>query len=278
MPPKSVRCPINSSGLFAFLFAVLLFPAPALAEDVVTIKTRPGVTLKFILRGARAGNLPIAILFAGGGGDINLDNWDGSGNPAGNFLVRTRKHWVKHDLLVAVPDAPSDQKSGMFRWRTSKDHTTDIRALIKHLRKYTSGPAFLIGTSRGTISAAGIAGNMAPNKLGGIVLTATVTRYNAGGDKDRLESANLANIKVPVLFAHHKDDACDVTRFEDLPALAKKITRAPKVAIRGYSGDGGKSYRGSECASKTAHGFRGIEKQVVRETAEWIHEIAGTPR
>jgi hypothetical protein len=105
-----------------FLAAALSLHAPALpapamaaaAEEVVEIKTRPGVTLKFILRGPRAGNPPIAILFAGGQGVIDLDNWVGSGN----FLVRTRKHWVKHDLLVAVPDAPSDMQGGMALWRT----------------------------------------------------------------------------------------------------------------------------------------------------------------
>ena len=84
----------------------------AAKERVVEIPTRPGVTVKFILRGKSQGNPPIAILFAGGNGVIKLNDWDGSGNPTGNFLVRTRKHWVKHNLLVAVPDAPSDKIDG----------------------------------------------------------------------------------------------------------------------------------------------------------------------
>ena len=261
-------------GLLALALSILA-PA-ATAEEVVEIKTRPGVTVKFILRGPRAGNPPIAILFAGGQGVIDLDNWDGSGNPTGNFLVRTRKHWVKHDLLVAVPDAPSDMQGGMALWRTSADHAADIRAVIAALRRHSSGPVFLVGTSRGTISAAGIAAHLAPGELGGIVLTATVTRYNRARDKDRVQSVKLEKIRVPVLLAHHQDDACYATLVEDLPALAKEFTGAPRVEIKVYRGGG--NYRGSECGARAAHGFRGIEKRVVRELAAWIHTIAGAGR
>lgn len=264
------------AGLLALALSILAPVPAASAEEVVEIKTRPGVTVKFILRGARAGNPPIAILFAGGQGVIDLDNWDGSGNPTGNFLVRTRKHWVKHNLLVAVPDAPSDMQGGMALWRTSADHAADIRAVIAALRRHSSGPVFLIGTSRGTISAAGIAAHLAPGELGGIVLTATVTRYNRGRNKDRVQSVKLEKIRVPVLLAHHQDDACYVTLVEDLPALAKEFTGAPRVEIKVYRGGG--NYRGSECGARAAHGFRGIEKRVVRELAAWIHTIAGTGR
>jgi len=263
-------------GLLAAALSILA-PAPAAhAEEVVEIKTRPGVTVKFLLRGPRAGNPPIAILLAGGEGVIDLDNWDGSGNPVGNFLVRTRKHWVKHDLLVAVPDAPSDMQGGMALWRTSTDHAADIRAVIAALRRISTGPVFLVGTSRGTISAAGIAAHLAAGELGGIVLTATVTRYNRGRDKDRVQSVKLEKIRVPVLFAHHRDDPCDVTVFEDLAALAKLFVSAPRVEIKGYRGGG--NYRGSGCGSRTAHGFRGIEKRVVTDIAAWIHAVAGGGR
>jgi pimeloyl-ACP methyl ester carboxylesterase len=263
-----------------FVFGIVATPitgASAADERVIEIPTRPGVTLKFILRGKTRDNPPIAILFAGGGGVLNLHEWNGSGNPSGNFLVRTRKHWVKHDLLVAVPDAPSDMLSdGMFLWRTSVEHAADIDALIKYLRRYSKGPVFLIGTSRGTISTAGIAARLAPEKLGGIVLTASVTRYNRGRDKDRVQTAKLTNIRVPVLFVHHKEDDCDVTRFGDLAALAKRFTHAPRVEIKGHTGGG--NYRGSECGARTAHGFRGIEKRVVKEIAAWIHAAPATRR
>ncbi|MEE8084131.1 MAG: hypothetical protein V3T46_02810, partial [Alphaproteobacteria bacterium] len=103
-----------------------------------------------------------------------------------------------------------------------------------------------------------------------------VTRYNRGRNKDRVQSVKLEKIRVPVLLAHHQDDACYVTLVEDLPALAKEFTGAPRVEIKVYRGGG--NYRGSECGARAAHGFRGIEKRVVRELAAWIHTIAGTGR
>ncbi len=258
--------------LVAALAARVAAPARA-AERVVEIPTRPGVTVKFILSDPRDSNAPIVLLFAGGHGIIGLDHWNRKGNPTANFLVRTRKHWVRHGLLVAVPDAPSDRQSdGLTLWRTSRDHAADIRVVIRHLRRYSTGPAFLVGTSRGTISAAGAAANMAPGELGGIILTASVTRYNRGRDKDRVQSARIGNIRIPVLFAHHEDDACDVTAPEDLPDLAKEFANAPSVEIKTYTGGGG--YRDSECGNRTAHGFRGIEKRVVRDIAAWIKRIA----
>lgn len=256
--------------------AAIPIAAAAGPDEVIEIPTRPGVTVKFVLRGDRSGNPPIAILFSGGDGIIDLDSWDGRGNPAGNFLVRTRKHWVKPRLLVAVPDAPSDRKggNGLINRRDSAGHAADIRAVIAHMRKYTQGPVFLIGTSRGTLSAAGLATHLGPGEIAGIVLTATVTRHNRGGDKSTIQDIALGKVRVPVLFVHQKDDACDVTVFEDLPAIAKRFTGAPSVEIRGY--DPGSGYRGSVCGSRSAHGFRGNEKQVVKETAAWIHRVAGT--
>jgi pimeloyl-ACP methyl ester carboxylesterase len=261
--------------VLGFAFGLLTAGASATiaaTEQVVEIPTRPGVTVKFILRGEARGNPPIAILFAGGGGIIRLNSWDGIGNPVRNFLVRTRKHWVKHDLLVAVPDAPSDKiEDGMFEWRTTTEHAVDIDAIIEYLRRYSKGPVFLVGTSRGTISAAGVAARLNPERVAGIVLTSTVTKYNRGGNKDRVQTANLLNIRVPVLLAHHRDDGCYVTPFEDIPALAKEFASSPTVGIKAYSDRG--NYRGGACGSQGAHGFRGIEKRVVRDIAEWIHGV-----
>lgn len=271
MNSLALRLNLAASMLAASVGILAPFTA-AKAEEVVKITTRPGVTVKFILRGETAGNPPIAILFSGGSGVIGLDGWDGSGNPTRNFLVRTRRHWAGHNLLVAVPDAPSDRQGGMAMWRTSAEHAADIRAVITYLRRHSTGPVFLVGTSRGTISAAAIAARMPPGELAGIVLTSTVTRYNRARDKDRVQSAKLENIRVPVLLAHHEDDSCYVTVFEDLPALAKEFVNAPKVEIKGYKGGG--PYRGRECGALAAHGYRGIERRVVRDLADWIHAVA----
>lgn len=265
--------------VFSLTFAAVLSAAPTLAaETVETIATRPGVTMKTIVRSEAGANSPIVILFMGGNGLVKLDGWDGSGNPVGNFLVRTRKHFVRNGLLAAVPDAPSDhQHDGLTLWRTSKEHAADVAALIAHLRLKSKGPVFLVGTSRGTISAAGVAAILPPGVISGVVLTSSVTRYPRKSGKQRVEDAKLDNIRVPVLFVHHKNDLCDVCVPEDIPDLARKFTAASSVKIT--MTEGGGNYRGSECGARSAHGFRGIEPEVVDQIAAWIKTVAagGTP-
>ncbi len=111
--------------------------------------------------------------------------------------------------------------------------------VIRRLRRFTQGPVFLIGTSRGSISAAGVAAKARAGEFGGIVLTSSVTRLNNRGDKDHVFKARLDNIRVPVLIAGHKDDGCYVTPFEDSPRLKRALTAAPSVEIKGHSGGGG---------------------------------------
>lgn len=258
------------------LFAALLAAAvatPAYAEKVDTIATRPGVTVKAIVRGDATGNPPVVILFMGGNGVVHLDDWNGHGNPVNNFLVRTRKHFARNGLLAVVPDAPSDhQGDGLTEWRTSADHAADVAALIRHMRAYSKGPVFLVGTSRGTISAAGVAAQLPAGTIAGIVLTSSVTRYPRGGGKQRVADAKLEDIRVPVLFVHHKEDACDVCVPEDIPDLARKFVHTPSVKIEMVEGGG--NYRGSECGALSAHGYRGIERRVVDDIAAWIKTVA----
>ncbi len=278
------------TNILRLLCAVLLCglvsaPAPARAqntgEKVVTIPTREDVTVPFILLGPRAGNPPAVILFAGGDGVLDLAAWNRKGDPTRNFLVRSRKLFAGHGFLVAVPDAPSDlirsddgTVEGLVGSRISEEHARDIRVVIRYLRRFTQGPVFLVGTSRGTQSAVGIAAQARAGELVGIVLTAAVTGKSRAGRGD-VYDAKLENIRVPVLLVSHVDDECYVTPFEDLPELKSKLTAAPIVEIKGFRGGGG--YRGRECGPLHAHGFRGIEAQVVDFIAAWIKRQAAKP-
>ena len=156
--------------LLGALVVVELLPR-ASRERVAEIPTRPGVTVKFIEITGAPRTAPKVILFGGARGKIGLDGWDGSGTPSGNFLVRARQLFAAHGFHVTVPDAPSDRKDlriGLVRWRRSAAHAQDIAAIINHMRKRGAGPVFLVGTSRGTNSAAGAAARFAKGTLAGI--------------------------------------------------------------------------------------------------------------
>lgn len=202
------------------------------------------------------------------------------GDPTENFLVRSRKLFAAQGFLVAVPDAPSDligSYDGLLGFRLVEEHAQDIRGVVRYLRRFTQGPVFLVGTSRGSISAVGVAAKARAGEFGGIVLTSSVTRLNDRGDRDHVFMARLENIGAPVLIASHKEDACYATPFEDSPRLKRALSAAPSVEIKGYSGGG--PYRGRECGSRHAHGFPGIEAQVVGDIAAWIkRQAASAPK
>ena len=64
------------------------------------------------------------------------------------------------------------------------------------------------------------------------MLTSSITRYAKGGSgKQRVDDTKPENIRVPVLFVHHKEDSCYVTVAEDIPDLAKKFVNSPSVKI-----------------------------------------------
>lgn len=66
-----------------------------------------------------------------------------------------------------------------------------------------------------------------------MALTSTV------GTVSRFSSPTLANIRVPVLVVHHRDDACFHSPFADAAALVRRMAGNPQVdfvEVRGGSG------------------------------------------
>lgn len=108
------------------------------------------------LEGAKAFKHGIA-LFPGYPGIIRLR--DENGAPGfemrGNFLVRSRRHWLDHETLVVVVDAPSDQW-GWFtqQFREVPRYGADVAALLNAIgRQYSVENWTFVGTSEGAVSA-----------------------------------------------------------------------------------------------------------------------------
>jgi predicted alpha/beta-hydrolase family hydrolase len=251
---------------------VLLFGAATghAADDTRTIPTRPGVTQAFLL--VRPDGAPTAsvVLFAGGNGLLELGS--GKLGLAGNFLVRNRGRFAGQGLLVAVVDTPSDHPSGLDGFRTSAAHAEDVRAVIAALRQEAAVPVWLIGTSMGTVSAANGAARLTAGGPDGLVLTSTVTRVG----RERPESVGdvrLDEIRVPALVVHHKNDACKSTPYADTPFLLRDLKHAPKRELLAF--DGGDSPQSGPCEARAAHGYIGLDAEVVTAIVTWIK---ATPR
>ena len=239
-------------------------------EQLVTLETRAGVTQKFILITPQK---PVAavILFAGGKGNLDLSG--ASDRPVlgwgkNNFLVRTRDDFAAHGFAVAVVDAPSDRKErvGMRGgFRNSAKHVTDIDAVTAYLKKTVRVPVWLIGTSRGTESAAYVAIH-AKEKIAGVVLTSSMTEDNSDGRP--VTGLPLDRIRVPALVVAHEDDECRVTPPGGAEWIAENLVNASTVEVKIFSG--GDSPRFRACGALSAHGFLGIEGKVVAAIAGFI--------
>jgi pimeloyl-ACP methyl ester carboxylesterase len=267
-------------GAYAAAGALMIgLVAPALGQEVsgqtvIDFETRPGVTTRYLTL-APAQPRAAVLLFTGGQGVANIPDRPGPGwARQGAFVVRARALFRDHGLFVAVIDAPSDHRDGLGPFRNTAEHAQDVASVIADIRKRTNGlPVWLIGTSRGTLSAANAATRLEPPQAAdGLVLTSTVTRpagrQSGPGGTLNVFDMSLSRIRIPTLIVHHRSDGCRVTPAADVGALREKLTGAPRTEVMMFSG--GDPPRSDACEALSEHGFLGIEAQVVEAIAAWI--------
>ena len=251
----------------ATLIAVclLLASAPASARaqspQVVDLPTRPGTTQRILVIKPEKPKAAV-VLFAGGDGNIGIQP-DGRISRGGNFLVRSRDLFAGLELLTIVIDSPSDHSTVP---RETADHVADIKAVIAWSRQQAPVAVWLVGTSRGTQSAAYVATQL-PTAAGGpdgIVLTATMLNDRRG---TAVPDMALDRLRIPVLVAHHRHDACRYCLFNDMPLLMDRLTTPPRRELLVF--EGGNDV-GDPCQARAYHGFNGIEREVVGRIAAWI--------
>jgi len=242
------------------VLSLLVPSAHASDEEFRIISTRPGVTQPFLLIRPTGQAVASVILFAGGEGHLGLSS-QGISQGANNFLVRNRQRFAGEGFLVAVVDSASDDCL-----RTSADHAEDIKHVISELKKIVDVPVWLIGTSRGTISAANVAARLKEGGPDGLVLTSTVTKQSKR-NFETVGSVRLEDIRVPTLLVHHKNDDCPVTPYGGAVALRRSLKQVSKIDLLTFTG--GNSL-GDPCQAMSHHGFLGLDAEVVSAIASWI--------
>jgi predicted esterase len=248
------------------LLAALAYPCFA-AEDLFTLPTRSGVTLSYLLDQDKAATPKVVVIsFVGGLGAIGLERRAQKGpvkfGPTANFLVRIKEQMTDADIADVIVDSPSDQLPGGMSdtFRLGQDHATDIRALIGDLkRRFPAAKIFLLGTSRGTISAAALGASL-DELVQGVVLTSTVT--NADRTGTGLSGFDFASIKVPVLLVHHRDDGCRSSPYSGAERLAKRF---PLVSV-----SGGDPPQSEPCEAMSQHGYLGREAPTAQAIRNWL--------
>ena len=254
------------------LSLILLLAYPMLSqadftESVEVVMVRPGVTQPYLLLTPEN---PVAtvVLFAGYGGYLDITR-DGIQQPSQNFLVRTRELFAEKNFITVVVDVPSDFSGvdGILGWRATKTHAQDLQKIIAKLRKAADIPIWLIGTSRGTISAANAAARLQTNGADGLVLTASVVEPG-GNNSGYLGDVELEKIRIPTLIIHHDEDDCSVCDFYAAKRLPAELKNVPRVEFIAFSG--GKRPESGACDPLSEHGFFGLEEEVINAISSWI--------
>ncbi len=248
-------------GLLAACVAVQALPARAeVTEQMVSLKSDSGAVLPYLLSTDAAQPADaVAVLFTGGQGRVGLLD-KGIPQPGANFLVRSRSLFVNQGVATAVLDAPSDLRGMNDRFRMSAGHAHDVGTVVADLRRRLPGlRVYLVGTSRGTVSAAYAAAALG-KAVDGVVLTSSV--FNAGPGGPGLSGFDYASLQAPLLLMHHADDACPVTPHHEAERLA--------LRYRLVTVHGGLPAQSEPCEAFSAHGYLGVEEEAVTAIVGWM--------
>ena len=179
---------------------------------------------------------------------------------------------------TALVDAPSDYhgEDGLGGFRIATQHAEDIGKVIADLRARTQGAVWLVGTSRGSISAvnaaAKLAGSVAPD---GVVLTSALMSGDGAARKrwvaQTVFDLPLEDIRLPLLVVGHAADKC-IRSPADL--MGKIVGRTQGVREQVVTVVDGSGYPGppsiQACEGRAPHGFVDQEAEVAAGIARFI--------
>jgi len=267
----SVMYFIRESHLCSSVFicgSIAFSPVTAHAADrLVNIETRPGVKLGYFWM-ERPDATATLVLLTGGKGSIGMQN----GAPTSeNFLVRNRERFAAAKFNVAVVGRPSDQQDLTLAYRTSPDHMADLRAVVDKVKAEGGKPVWLVGTSRGTTSAAAAALALG-TRIAGVVLTASITDASLPG---AIQNMPLGELRVPVLVMHHRRDECKSTPPGPVQSLMDTLAKVP--ARRIVMPTAGGPVSGDPCEPRHWHGFAGMDQAAVEEIVDFVRNPRPDP-
>jgi len=240
-------------------------------EQVVTLETRSGQSIRVLVQRPPGPALGSVILVAGGHGNLEISPDGRLGWGAPNQLVRTRALYAAAGFVAAVPDIASEFKrpgGADEGYRSSEGHARDLGGVVAYLR-LQAPPVWLIGTSRGAMSVANAAARLSgPQRPDGIVITSGLLMSTRGQSPSAQSTVRgLDRIAVPTLLLNHELDQCRFSPASDAPAFRKLLTGAPRVDVKTLSGG---ISEGPPCESWAYHGFNGLDQDVVTLVTAWL--------
>lgn len=252
--------------------------------EVVSVEAHDRSTLRYAFvppsgaQALQAGGPVTLLLLAGGAGHLDLDAQGCARKLKGNSLVRSIPVFTEAGFGTALVDAPSDfhGEDGLGGFRTDARHAQDIGQVIAGLRTRTRGTVWVVGTSRGAISAANAAARLAgPAAPDGLVLTSALMAGQAGAKKAWVAQSvfdlPLEDITLPVLVVGHAADTC----VRSPPNLMDRIvarTRGPRQQLVTVTGGPARPAPVGldACEGRSPHGFVEQEAEVAAGIARFV--------
>ncbi|MES2048086.1 MAG: hypothetical protein V4447_06785 [Pseudomonadota bacterium] len=246
--------------------------------ELITITTHDASTTRYAYHAASppdSASAPITLLLlAGGSGYIDLDEQACPRALKGNSLIRMMPIFSALGFATALVDAPSDYHGvdGLGGYRIKPLHAQDLGKLITDLRVRTQGAVWLVGTSRGTISAVNAASRLTGSAAAdGVVLTSALM---SGQSNARISwvaqsvfDLPLEEIHAPLLVIGHEKDGCPRSPSTLMGKILaqSKSARQKMLTVTGGPGD-----QGSACEGYSAHGYITQEEEVASVIARFI--------
>lgn len=254
---------VSMIAVISFLFAPFAF-----ADEVITLKTRPGVSQSLLLWEPHASNPEtVILLIPGGSGNIGLSLKDGQATAERPHLfLGQREVLLQEKMAVVVMNAPSDQEDLTQDIRISSKHVADMQVVVQEVqRRFPKARLVIMAHSRGTISAAYLSQSLGDQVSALVLLSGLYQAYLPGpkmpSSGPGLSKIDLSSLKIPMLLVHHAKDACPVSPISDfLPILL------PKIVVDGIANND----KVAPCGPGSNHWFTGKENAVGQEIINWI--------
>jgi len=182
-----------------------------------------------------------------------------------NFLARSRALFAARGFHVVVAFRPTDLRTLDTDYRHGAAHIAELEKVVTWAQSEFNRPVWLIGTSRGTVSAAAATLALRPGRIAGLVLTSSITASRLSG---AVPTQALERISVPTLVVHHRRDACRACVPDDAARMVERLQASPARGLLLI--DGGANPTGDPCEALHWHGYIGYEAETVRAITAWI--------
>ena len=229
---------------------------------VVDIVLSRGATLPVVIIAPSVPPRAAVVLLEGDDGTITLGGT--AENPqiqSEGFLARNAAAFAAQGLLVALVGVPSDRASGIdISYRISSQQSEDVAGVVAWIDERASLSVWVLGMSLGSYSAANAAVRL-NGVVDGFAVCSASTAPVGGPFPSGILDMNLDQITIPSVVVGHQDDTCPGTPPTGVAAIVEALTSSRSVTQQVFTG--GAPPVSQPCGPRSAHGYFGIDNEVV---------------